>query len=492
MAGMWFDSLFGRRTHPPLFFYNTLSKKKEEFTLPRYVRTVRMYNCGPTVYDVSHIGNLRSYIFADLVRRVLEYNGFSVKQAINITDFGHLSSDGDAGDDKMTKALKREGLELTLPNMRTLAERYTTIFLEDLQKLNVNTATIKFPRASDHIAGEIALITTLEEKGYTYKGKDGVYYDTSRFPAYGKLGDIDLEGLKAGARVAASEEKRSPTDFLLWKLDKNLGWDSPWGKGFPGWHIECSAMINAELGKQIDIHTGGVDLMPTHHNNEIAQSEAATGKKPLARFWLHHEFLNINKEKISKSLGNMVNLAELVEKGFHPLAYRYFLLGAHYRSPIDFTWEALEAAQTSFLRLRQLIDAETQTGSPPPAWQKKIHGQLNDDLDTPGALASMWEMIKDKNLPGTDIRAGICDADKVFGLGLEQPDELARTLCNKLFGVPVKLSDLSERVRKLVEARDAARKEKQWEQADALRKELQKMNYVIEDTSTGPHLFKKE
>jgi len=490
---MWLQKFLGlQASRVPLFLYNTLGKAKQEFALPSYSSTVRMYNCGPTVYDTSHIGNLRSYVFADIVRRTLEYNGYTVKQVINITDFGHLSSDADAGPDKMTKALKREGLELSMENMRTLAERYTEQFLTDLKALNIDTERIAFPRASDHVSGEIALIHTLEEKGYTYRGEDGVYYDTSRFSGYGKLGNIDISGLKAGARVAAEPDKRSPTDFLLWKSDKRLGWDSPWGKGFPGWHIECSAMINATLGKQIDIHTGGIDLLPTHHNNEIAQSEVATGKRPFSRFWMHHEFLNIDKEKISKSLGNMINLAELSEKGFHPLALRYLFLGAHYRTPMNFTWEALEAAQTSFLKLRSLVDSEKQTGTIPKTWRAKMHERFNDDLDTPGALGIVWEMVKDRDLARADIRAGILDADRVLGLGFDKPDSVAEALCKKTFGVPVELDALPERVRTLVEAREAARKEKDWTHADSLRSELQKMNYMVEDTSSGPRLFKRD
>ncbi len=491
---MWLENIFGikKRAGLPLFLYNTLSKSKEEFALPRYTRAVRMYNCGPTVYDTSHIGNLRSYVFADIVHRALEYNGFSVKQVINITDFGHLSSDADNGQDKMSTALKREGLELTLENMRVLADRYIEEFYRDLKQLNIDTDRIQFPRASDHIAGEIAMIRTLEEKSYTYAGKEGVYFDTSRFPEYGKLGDIDIAGLREGARVAAAEDKKRPTDFLLWKKDEKMGWDSPWGKGFPGWHIECSAMVNAALGKQIDIHTGGIDLMPTHHNNEIAQSESATGKRPFSRFWLHHEFLNIDDEKIAKSVGNVINLPTLIEKGYHPLSLRYLFLGAHYRSPLNFTWEALDAAQTSFLKLRRFVDAEKNEGKPPAEWQNKIHKRLNDDLDTAGALALVWEMSKEKTLSGAAIKATVLDADRVFGLGLAEPDERADTLCQKMFGIPVELSELPERVQTIVQAREAARKEKKWEQADSLRKDLQKMNYIIEDTSAGPQLFKKE
>src|SRR3989344_4879417 len=488
---MWLKRLLGfqaRRT--PLFLYNTLGKAKQEFALPSYSSTVRMYNCGPTVYDTSHIGNLRSYVFADIVRRTLEYNGYTVKQVINITDFGHLSSDADAGPDKMTKALKREGLELSMENMRALAERYTEQFLTDLKTLNINTERIAFPRASDHIRGEIALIHTLEEKGYTYRGEDGVYYDTSRFSAYGKLGNINISGLKAGARVAAEPDKRSPTDFLLWKLDKHLGWDSPWGKGFPGWHIECSAMINATLGKQIDIHTGGIDLLPTHHNNEIAQSESATGKRPFSRFWMHHEFLNLSGEKISKSLGNTINLETLKKKGFHPLSLRYMYLAAHYRTALTFTWEALEAAQTAYLRLVALrLSLGAEAISTSKEWQRAFHERINDDLDTPGALALLWEGIAagepEENLGMLD------EADRVFGLHLMQPDEQARSLVSTAVRAYVALTDISAETAEILEKRDQARRRKDWTESDARRDELAVLGYGVDDTPLGQKLYKK-
>ncbi|HEV3245506.1 MAG TPA: cysteine--tRNA ligase, partial [Candidatus Paceibacterota bacterium] len=289
------------RAKQPLYLFNTLGKAKREFTLPPRVHTVRMYNCGPTVYGTQHVGNLSMFVFTDVLRRALEYNGFAVKQVINITDFGHLSSDADEGEDKMTKGLKREKMAVTMENMTKLAEKYTEIFLNDLRSLNIAIDTIAFPRASAYIAAEIALVQTLVEKGYAYEGASAVYYDTSRFPAYGELGGVDLEGLKAGARINVSEEKHHPTDFVLWKKDQKMGWDSPWGKGFPGWHIECSAMINSTLGKQIDIHTGGIEHIPVHHNNEIAQSEAANGKQ-FVRVWLHSEFLSdATGEKMSKS-----------------------------------------------------------------------------------------------------------------------------------------------------------------------------------------------
>ena len=473
-----------------LSFHNTLSGEKEPFTTLQ-PGIVKMYNCGPTAYDVAHIGNLCSYLFADTVRRTLEYNGYEVKQVINITDFGHLSSDGDLGDDKMSKALKREGKKFTLENMRILAEKYTEIFIRDLSTLNIATSKIQFPRASDFIPGQIAIIRTLEEKGYTYKGKEGVYFDTSRFPAYGKLGNINLEGLKEGARVASSESRKNPTDFLLWKFDPKLGWDSPWGKGFPGWHIECSAMIRETLGWQIDIHTGGIDLMPTHHNNEIAQSESASGKKPFSRFWLHHAFLNIKDEKISKSVGNIVNLATLIEKGYHPLALRCLWLMSHYRSPSNFTWDALEAAQSAYLKLKRLADALPHGGSIPLDYKKRFEERVDDDLDTPGALAVLWEMVKDKNLAEKNLRAGLIDFDTVFGLGLEKEDADARRLYEKEFGVTVSTSDIPLHIQTLLAERETARAEKRWNDADAAREKIEYAGYVIEDTVDGPRVVKK-
>lgn len=489
---MWLRKLFGgsSREQKPLYLYNTLGKSKEEFQLPPHVRTVRMYNCGPTVYNIQHIGNLSAFVFADILRRVLEYNSFAVKQVVNITDVGHLTSDADEGEDKMSKGLRREGLELTLENMRALAERYTSVFLEDLKKLNINIEKIQFPRASDYIPAQIAMVQTLEEKVYAYRAEDGVYFDTSRFPGYGVLGGIGSE--RTQARVETKTSKRNPNDFALWKFNEKLGWDSPWGKGFPGWHIECSAMINATLGKQIDIHTGGIEHISIHHNNEIAQSEAAIGKKPFSRFWLHRAHIQLEGGKMAKSEENVVYLSDIIERGYHPLAVRYLFLGAHYRTPANFTWEALEAAQTSFLKLRRFVETETGSGSIPREWQKKIHERFNDDLDTPGALGVLWDMVKDRGLSGNDVRAGVLDADSVLGLGLGEPDTVAIALYQKIFGVPVELGEMPERIRMLVDTREAARKEKNWQHADSLRNELQKLGYAIEDTSEGPRLFKKQ
>lgn len=479
------------RSASGVFFYNSLSGALERFEMPAHASVVRMYNCGPTVYDTSHIGNLCSYIFADTVRRILEYNGFTVKQVINITDFGHLSSNEDRGPDKMSGALKREGMALSLPNMRLIADRYTEEFMRDLSSLNIDTSRIIFPRASDHIPGEIALVKTLEEKGYTYTGVDGVYFDTSRFPAYGALGSIDVDGLRSGARVSASEDKRHPSDFLLWKKDAQIGWESPWGKGFPGWHIECSAMINATLGKQIDIHTGGIDLRPTHHNNEIAQSECATGKRPLSRFWLHHEFLNLNKEKISKSLGNVVSLPTLSEQGFHPLALRYLYLSAHYRSPLNFTLESLGAAQQAYARLLSHRLESTAPVPPSAAWRDEFAQRVSNDVDTPGALSLVWQAVRGGTLSVDEIAGVLVEADKVLGLRLTEPADLEKELVARLIKSYVSPNSYTAEVNNLVSRRAAARAEKNWEVADALRQELDVLGFGVDDTEEGQQLYKK-
>ncbi len=484
--------LVQNKSGPSLFLFNTLGKEKQAFTLPTHVRAVRMYNCGPTVYGPQHIGNLSMFVFTDILRRTFEYNNFDVKQVINFTDFGHLTSDADEGEDKMTKGLKREHMTLTLENMRVLGEKYAGLFLEDIGKLNIEAKYITFPRASDYVPAQIAMIRTLEEKGYAYRGADGVYFDTSQFLDYGKLGSIDLAGLKEGARVEAAKDRRNPTDFLLWKSSAKLGWHSPWGKGFPGWHIECSAMIRATLGEQIDIHTGGIEHIPIHHNNEIAQSESATGKKPLSRFWLHRAHIRIDGTKIAKSEGNTTYLSDVVQKGYHPLALRYLFLGAHYRTPANFSWEALDASQTAFLRLRSLVDNAPEGGTIPSAYSIRWHERFNDDLDTPGALAIVWEMTKDTALSPADIRAGILDADRVFGLRLGESDERATEVQEEKFGKEMPLAELPTDVRALVQKREMARQNQDWKRADSLREKLKDEGYEIKDGADGPTVIQRQ
>jgi cysteinyl-tRNA synthetase len=485
-----------RHAHPahialsPLYFHNTLSGENDEFTLPGPAHAVRMYNCGPTVYGRQHIGNLSMFVFTDVLRRTLEFNGFNVKQVINITDVGHLTSDSDEGEDKMSKGLVREGLSLTLENMRTLGEKYTTFFFEDLRMLNIDTDRIEFPRASDYISAQIAMIQTLVDKSYAYTTGDGVYFDTAQFPRYGELGGIDLTGLREGARVAASSEKHHATDFALWKFDETIGWESPWGKGFPGWHIECSAMIRGTLGEQIDIHTGGIEHIPIHHNNEIAQSEAAIGKRPLSRFWLHRAHIQFEGGKLAKSAGNVIYLSDVTERGFHPLALRYLFLGAHYRTSANFSWDALDASQAAFLRLRAFVQKYQKGGTISEKHLARFRERINDDLDTPGALSVLWEMIKDETLLPEDIRATIVDCDRVLGLRLAQEDIQADALYTQRVGQEVAVAEAPEDIQLLVTKREEARSSKQWSVADDMRAQLQDRGYTIEDSSSGPTLFR--
>lgn len=477
----------------PLYLYNTLGHKIEEFALPQRVHTVRMYNCGPTVYGVQHIGNLSMFVFTNVLRRTLEKNGFPVKQVINITDFGHLTSDADEGEDKMTKGLKREGMKVTMENMAKLAEQYTKIFLEDLSALNIDTTKIEFPRASAYIQAQIAMIKTLQEKGYAYPTEQGVYFDTAHFPHYGALGGIDTSTQKEGARVAANLEKRNPSDFILWKSDNKLGWDSPWGMGFPGWHIECSAMIRATLGEQIDIHTGGIEHISIHHNNEIAQSEAATGKRPFSRFWMHRAHIQIEGSKIAKSDGNVVYLADIAARGVHPLALRYLFLGAQYRSPSNFSWESLSASQTAFAKILAICVhyADEPHAEAPKAWIEKFMQRINDDLDTPGALSVLWDMIKDKSLSPAELRAGLLEMDEILGLNLSHPDKDALSLAAGEIKEEVQIATLPVHVIALITDRSTARRNKQWEEADELREKIEWEGYTLEDTGDVPRVFRK-
>ncbi|MDB5188318.1 MAG: Cysteinyl-tRNA synthetase [Candidatus Kaiserbacteria bacterium] len=479
-----------------LYLHNTLGNENQIFKLPPIARYVRMYNCGPTVYGEQHIGNLSMFVFTDVLRRVLQYHGHEVKQVINITDFGHLSGDnqGDAdiGEDRMTKGLKRENMAITMENMALLAEKYTQVFLGDLTTLNIDVSKIEFPRASAYVPAQIAMIQTLIEKGYAYQCADGVYYDTLRFPDYGILGGIDLEGLKAGARVAMSSEKRHPTDFLLWKSDASIGWESPWGKGFPGWHIECSAMARAVLGEQIDIHTGGIEHIPIHHNNEIAQSEAATGKKPFSRFWMHRAHLQIDGGKIAKSDGNVVYLSEIIERGFHPIAFRYLCLGAHYRTNANFSWDALAASQSALVKLTAfyLEHADLNAVDAPVKWQNEFDHRVNDDLDTPGALATVWAMLKSDDYSTPEKLAALRTVDMVLGLTITEPDEQLRTLAQAEIRTEIPMSELPENIRALVQEREEARTNKNWSKSDELRATLTSLGYSLDDAKSGVKVYR--
>lgn len=469
-------------TLPPLKLHNTLSGTAEVF-VPLSKYEVKMYNCGPTVYGTQHIGNMRAAVFADTLRRVLLAWGYNVKQAINITDFGHLASDADEGEDKMTTGLKREGMELTLENMRTLATKYMEEYFVDIETLGVDRTKIIFPRASDYIQEQIALIQTLEQKGYAYQTKNGVYFDTAKFAQYGKLGGINLAGQQEGARVEQNKEKRNPIDFVLWKSDGTLGWESPWGLGFPGWHIECTAMIFTLLGKQIDIHTGGIEHIPVHHNNELAQAEAASGKR-FVQYWLHNDHITIEGKKISKSLGNTVYLHNILDKGFSARALRYWFLTAHYRSTANFTWDALDGANTALARLKRAYIELPQGGNPDEQYLQDFYAALADDLDTPKALVLVWALLKDKAIEPQTKRATILAMDRVLCLGLvdtKPPHKLTITQ-----------GDLPSQAQTLLAQREEARTQKDFTQADALRAELHELGYEVADTPQGQTVAKIE
>lgn len=457
--------------HPALRLRNTLSRELEVFTPIN--GTVKMYNCGPTVYDRQHIGNLRAALFADTIRRTLSAWGYKVKQSINITDFGHLSSDADEGEDKMSTGLRREGMELTLANMRTLADKYLATYFDDLDALGINRKAIQFPRASDYVPQQIELIKTLEQKGFAYATEGGVYFDTAKFKGYGKLGGIHAEGQLSGARVETAD-KRNPQDFVLWKADKAIGWESPWGTGFPGWHIECTAMAFATLGKQIDIHTGGIEHIPVHHNNEIAQAEAATGRQ-FVRYWLHNEHAMLEGKKISKSLGNSVYLSQLTDRGLSPRAARYLYLTAHYSQPVNITWESVEAADQALKRLMRAY-VEAPKGKADEVFMREFYTALAEDLNTPKALALVWENIKTLN------KATLAEADNVLGLGLAGAHPAQK--------LEVKQGELPAGIQELLVAREAARKHKEFEKADEMRREIESAGYELVDTPLGQKVTK--
>jgi cysteinyl-tRNA synthetase len=485
MLGFMAWSLFGTKKRAPeaparVLLTNTLSGTKEVF-IPLKAGQVLMYTCGPTAYSLAHIGNLRAALVPDLIARTLTAAGYQLRRVLNITDFGHLVTDGDEGEDKMTKGLKSEGLALTLENMRAMAEKYAEAYIEDLADLKIDTNATLFPRASDYIPQQIALISTLEQKGYAYRTKDGVYYDTGRFTGYGRLGNVNLDAQQEGAR-AKQADKRHPADFVLWKPDAHLGWESPWGQGFPGWHIECSAMIRALLGDQIDIHTGGEDLEPVHHNNEIAQSEAASGRAPFTRYWLHNAFMTMGGEKASKSLGNVVYLKDLVEKGYHPLALRYFFLQGHYRTPISFSWAALDGAAAALERLWRAareVKEESRGKSAPSPIREAFIARMRDDLATPSALGVLWDALRSEEYRPQEKWRLLEDAEAHLGLALTDPPKRATAP-----------TELSKEVSDLVARREAARAAKDFKLADAIRDELLRRGYRVDDGPSGPMLTK--
>lgn len=457
-------------------FYNTLTKKVENFDKD-IKEIVGMYNCGPTVYDYVHIGNLRSYVFADTIRRVLENAGYQVKQVINLTDIGHLKSDGDTGEDKMMIALKREGKPITKESMKDIAVFYRDRFVEDIKDLNIQNPTyLEF--ASDHVKEDVDLIQRLDEKGFIYTTKDGVYFDTSKYEDYGLLGGLNLDKDNSESRIGENNEKRNPSDFALWKFNNELGYESPWGRGFPGWHIECSAMSMEYLGETFDIHTGGIDHIPVHHNNEIAQSVCATGHD-FARVWMHNAFVNLDGNiKIAKSLGNIIRLKDIKEASINPLAYRLWLLTAHYRKEITFSWDALRASHTALTRLYDIYDSFSESLDKDyevtNEYLKKFISYMENDLDTPGAIASMWDMLKDTEIDNKEKMYSMFVMDKYLGLGICGREKV----------------EIPEKVLTLLKQREEARLNNDFKSSDKLRDEINTLGFSVKDTKDGTEIRK--
>jgi cysteinyl-tRNA synthetase len=463
-----------------IYFFNTLSRKKERF-ISLESGKAKMYCCGPTVYWYAHIGNFRTYIFEDVLRRVLEFNDFEVKHVMNITDVGHLTSDADAGEDRMEIGARRER-----KSVWEIAEFYTKAFIEDAERLNILKPTIMC-KATDHIADMIELIRRLEKNGYTYVIDSGVYFDTSKLRDYGKLTGMNFEklneNLKAGARVEFNPQKRNITDFGLWLFSpkdkkRQMEWDSPWGVGFPGWHVECSAMSMKYLGETFDIHCGGIDHPPIHHTNEIAQSEAATGKT-FVNYWLHAAFLVFGKGvRMGKSEGNIITVKDLITEGYDPLAFRYLCLTAHYRSELIFTKESLQAAQNALSTLREHVRKLSENHEGKKEWSReaeeyreKFLAAVNDDLNMPEALAITWKLVREEEeVSDEEKHELLLEFDKVFALDLSK--ETAK-------------AELSKEAEELIRRREEARKAKDWVTADNIRAQLKAMGIIIEDTQTG-------
>ncbi|HSW48010.1 MAG TPA: cysteine--tRNA ligase [Candidatus Saccharimonadales bacterium] len=457
-----------------LKLYNSLSRKIETFK-PINPKEIGVYTCGPTVYDFAHIGNFRTYTTSDILVRALKFNGFNVKYIMNLTDVGHLTGDNlgdaDTGEDRMEKAAKKEG-----KTAWDVAEFYTDAFLKDYDALNLEQPE-RFAKATDHIKEQIDLVSKLEKKGFTYATTDGIYFDTSKFKNYGELSDLDQ--IKEGARVEINDEKKNPRDFALWKFSKtdekrHMEWKSPWGNGFPGWHIECSAMSMKYLGESFDIHAGGVDLKQTHHPNEIAQAEAATGKK-FVNYWVHSAFILIQGERMSKSLGNNYRLYDLEKSGYHPMSLRYLYLQAHYRKELNFTFPSLDGAENALKKLLQDIALWNEPAGALPEYDKRFLDAINDDLNTPQALAVMWEMVKSDHPTAAKAKT-LFKMDQVLGLNLFENREVIK----RDQGI------VPDEIKAMVREREQLRREKRFNLADQLRRKIEKLGYVIEDSKTGP------
>ena len=456
-----------------IYFYNTLTKKKELFKTIE-PNKVKMYSCGPTVYKDATIGNMRTNLFQDTLRRVLEYNGYEVKQVMNITDVGHLVSDGDEGEDKMLKSAREEH-----KSPMEIAEHYTKLFFKDLERLNVEIPEV-ICKATDHIKEMLEMVQKIMERGYAYETSTAIYFDVSKLDEYGILSGIKLDEQKSGARVEVDPEKKNPYDFALWiKAPENhlMKWDSPWGPSYPGWHIECSAMSTKYLGEEFDIHTGGIDLIPTHHENEIAQNKGACGKIP-AHYWMHGEYLLINGGKMSKSLGNVYLLDDIISRGYDPLVYRLFNFSCHYKGKLNFTWEGIEAASIALNRLREgyqkhLAGNANLSDEVIAEIENKFHQAINDDLNMPLAMSAVWEAVKyqDKSPKMAQLLEKF---DTVLGLKITEKKE----------------EEIPQEILDLVEQRKVARGDKNWAESDRLRDLITEKGYIVKDTKEGVEVSK--
>lgn len=467
-----------------LKLFNTLGRKIEDF-VPIIPDKVGLYTCGPTVYNFAHIGNLRTYLFEDILRRTLEYLGYSVKHVMNVTDVGHLTDDADQGEDKMIKSAREQE-----KSVWDIAEFYSKAFFKDLESLNITKPTI-ICKATEHIAEMIELIKRIEENGFTYSAGGNLYFDIAKAKDYGKLALLDLQELKAGARIEVDKNKKTPHDFVLWftrsKFEHQaMIWDSPWGRGYPGWHVECSAMSIKYLGEQFDIHCGGVDHISVHHTNEIAQSEAATGKK-WVNHWLHGEFLILNKEKMAKSSGKFLTLERLLEQGFKSLDYRYFCLGAHYRSQLQFSLEGMEGAKSARANMAERLihlqgeaeQSETQPGeTEAEKYLTAFKKNICNDLNTPRALADFWGLLKADGIGAAEKLKTLYEMDKVLGLDIAK----------------LKLQDeeIDEQIKMLIKERELARAGKDFQRADEIRVELSEQGITLRDTPSGTEWRKKQ
>ena len=462
-----------------IYFYNTLTRQKDKF-IPIDKNEVRIYSCGPTVYKDATIGNMRTNIFQDVLRRVLKYNGYKIKHVMNITDVGHLVSDGDEGEDKMIKSAREEH-----KTPLEIAEHYTKLFFQDLKELNIEMPEI-ICKATDHIPEMLEYVKKLMENGYAYETSTAIYFDISKLDKYPILSNLNIEEQKAGARVDVDPEKRNPYDFAIWiKAPENhlMKWDSPWGPSYPGWHIECSAMGQKYLGEQFDIHTGGIDLIPTHHENEIAQSKGACGKIP-ANYWLHGEYLLINGGKMSKSLGNVYLIKDIKDRGYDPIVYKLLCYSCSYRIKLNFTWEGMEATSKSLDRLRngykthkagkEKLDEEDRKKL--EEIEHNFHESINDDMNMPLAMSYVWEAVR-YNKKSSEVADLLLKFDTVLGLKIDKEPEQEEV-------------EIPQEILDLMEQRKQARQEKNWDESDRLRDLIKEKGYEVKDTKDGMNISK--